>query len=167
MRLIDPKFKKNMLQYILQCIFAMIIIFILLFIIDTISNMTVIASLGASTFIALTMPHTNSSRSRYLIGGYAIGIICGVLMSYINSGLILINVNVLGRSPHIITCALAVGLAIFLMTATNLEHPPAAALAMGLVVDTNVLITAFAAFISIIIISCIKTLLIKWLKNLL
>lgn len=167
MRLFDPKFKNNIRRYVLQCVLAMLIIFIVLFITDTIFNMTVVASLGASTFIALTMPHTNSSRPRYLIGGYVIGILCGILMNYVTFRLTSTGLTVFEHSPHIITCALAVGLAILLMTACNFEHPPAAALAMGLVLDANVLITSFAAFISIIIISLIKILLKKWLKDLL
>ena len=167
MRLFDPKFKENVLRYVLQCVLAMIIIFVVLLFDDTVSGMTIVASLGASTFIALTMPHTNAARPRYLIGGYAIGALCGILMHYVYQYLLYLNMDILGHSPHIVPCAVAVGLAMFLMVVTNAEHPPAAALSMGLVLQPNVLLTALIALISVSIISVVKTLMGKWLENLL
>jgi len=167
MRILDPTFKDNIPRYTLQCLLAMAIIFIVMLFDDAVLSMTIVASLGASTFIAIAMPHTNSASPRYLVGGYIVGASCGVLMNFIYSYLVSMNIQILGHSPHILSCAIAVGLAMFLMVITNSEHPPAAALSMGLVSQPNALVTAFIAVSSIIIISVIKTLLKKWLKNLL
>ena len=167
MRIFDSKFKGNVLRYILQCLIAMIMVFVVLFLDDTVFSMTIIASLGASTFIALTMPHTNAARPRYLIGGYIVGAACGIFMNQVCNYLVSIDVRLLGHPPYILSCAIAVGLAMFIMVITNSEHPPAAALSMGLVLQSNVLITAAIAIASIIIVSAIKTLMGKWLKNLL
>lgn len=167
MRLFDPKFKKDAPSYLLQCFVGMLFIMLALFLADTVSSMTVVASLGASTFIAMTMPHTRSAHPRYLIGGYCAGIVCGILMSYIHRYIVSADILFLGRSPHIVTCAVAVGLAMLLMTITNSEHPPAAALAMGLVLEPRVFLTSAAALLGIMIISLLKTLLKRWMKNLL
>ena len=167
MRVFDPKFKENVPRYILQCLLAMIIIFVVLLLDDAVFSMTIVASLGASTFIALTMPHTNASRPRYLIGGYVVGAACGVLMNYACNRLLSVNFQVFGHSPYIISCAAAVGLAMFVMVITDTEHPPAAALSMGLVAQTDVVITALTAVAGIVIICSVKAVLKKRLKNLL
>ena len=145
----------------------MLIIFIVMLFDEAILSMTIVASLGASTFIAITMPHTNSARPRYLVGGYVIGASCGALMHYVYQYLVSANIQVMGHSPHILSCAVAVGLAMFFMVITNSEHPPAAALSMGLVMQSNVIVTALIAVASIIIVCAIQTMMKKWLKNLL
>jgi len=168
MRVFDSKFKDNIFRYLLQCLLAAVIIFIVFFLVDTFFNMTIVASLGASTFIAFTMPHANTSRPRYLIGGYTVGATCGTLMNFLSNYLISANVQLPGLSSYAFTCALAVGLAMFLMTILDFEHPPAAALALGLVlVASNVLIAALIAVACIITISLFKTAIKKWLINLL
>ena len=167
MRIFDPKFKGGLFRYVLQCLFAMIIIFVVLILNETIFSMTIVASLGASTFIAFTMPHTNSARPRYLIGGYVIGAVCGVLMNYVYNRLLSADIQIFGHSPHIVSCAIAVGLTMFFMVILNFEHPPAAALSMGLVLQPNVLITALIAVASIILISVFKEIMKKQLKDLL
>ncbi len=167
MRILDPKFVHNARPYVLQCIFATLLIFAMLFLIDSISSMTIVASLGASAFIAFTMPHANVSRPRYLIGGYVIGAFSGIAMHFFYHMLLEMDIQILGHSPHILACALAVGFAIFLMTITNFEHPPAAALAMGLVIEKKLFITAGVAIFTIILVAFIKTLIKKWLHNLL
>jgi len=167
MRIFDSNFKANFHRYLLQCLFATIIIFVVLFLADTIFNMTIVASLGASTFIAFTMPHTNSSRPRYLIGGYIVGALCGILMNYANKYLVSVEAQLFDFSPYVLTCALAVGLAMLLMTSLDFEHPPAAALSMGLVLVSDVFITALIAIASVITISIIKSIIKRWLINLL
>lgn len=167
MQLFDPKFKKNAFPYIIQSFLGMLVLFFILFFISSITNLTVIASLGASAFTALTMPHSDAARPRKFIGGYIIGIICGVILNYANSRLILTGFHILNHSPLVLTCAVAVGLAMLLMTATNLEHPSAAALAMGMVSAEHVFTTAFVALVGITLICLLKTFLRKWIKNLL
>ena len=67
-----PRLWKN---YLYQSLFAAVVVFIILLILS-IENAVVIASIGASAFIAFTMPRQNFSRPRYLIGGYIVGILC-------------------------------------------------------------------------------------------
>jgi len=167
MRILDSNFKANAGRYLLQSLLAAVIIFVVLLLVGKVFDIVVVASLGASTFISFTMPQSNPSRPRFLIGGYVVGSICGILMNYFSRFLISADMQIFGLSPFILACALAVGLAMLLMTVFDFEHPPAAALAMGLVPDTKVFITAAVAIACIVIISLIKTAIKRWLINLL
>lgn len=166
MRLFDSRFKDNKKAYIGQCAFAAVYIFGILLLLNIAYDTVVAASIGASTFIAFTMPQAKSSAPRYLVGGYCVGAVCGSAMNYLS--MYVINSD-LAVSPHLINIiagALSVGLAMFLMTLLNLEHPPAVALALGLTREENVLLAAFAAMISIVLMSLIKRLFIKKFINL-
>jgi len=63
--------------------------------------------------------------------------------------------------------AMSVGLAIFVMVITNTEHPPAASLALGLVLNEFNYRTVIVVLIGIISLSLIKAVLRPVLKNLL
>ena len=95
---------------------------------DALAHTAIVASLGASFFIAFTMPKTQASKPRPLIGGYLIGISTGSLCSMLASTFIV-------EGSYVIFGALAVGVAIFLMVVTNTEHAPAAGIALGLVIN--------------------------------
>jgi len=135
-KLIDEKFKKHKARYMLQCGLTTVCVLILLLLMDVISDRVIVASLGASSFIAFTMPHAHTSSPRFLIAGYVIGIlsawICSSLFYLLVGNQQFIAFHI---SCHIFFGALAVGLSVFLMVVTNSEHPPAAALALGLVMD--------------------------------
>lgn len=167
MQIFDPKFKENKKQYIFQALIVVIIVFILLLSADSISEMTIIASLGASTYTAFSFPNKRSTLPRNMIGGYAIGIIVGIAFHYVNTYLDTTFLSFFGKPSYMLTCALAVGIVMFIMNVTNCEHPPAAGIAMSLIVDENKWMTSLIAFISIIIISTAKTIMKKWLKDLL
>jgi len=136
MRILDRKFHKHVGRYLFQCALATLAVLVILLILDVITHAVIIASLGASSFIAFTMPHTNASRPRYLVGGYVCGMLSGIAMHVL--------AEAVGRPTwgdwavdHAMVegvfGAAAVGLAIFLMVITDTEHPPAAGLALGVV----------------------------------
>ncbi|UCG35308.1 MAG: HPP family protein [Candidatus Omnitrophota bacterium] len=131
---IDKKFKENKKIYLLQSTLATITIFLILLFLDVLTHTAIIATLGATAFVVFAMPHSYISKMRVLKGGYIIGIIVGCLCSYAaNSHIIAINGN--EKIAYIIFGGLAVGIAIFLMVVTNTEHPPAAGMALGLVLN--------------------------------
>ncbi len=168
MKLFDEKFRDNKLKYLIQCGLATLSVFILLLLLDVMSNGVIAASLGASSFIAFTMPHAQASRPRYLVAGYIIGVISACLCSllaYLLTG----NqyFTVFNISSYVIFGALAVGLAIFLMVITNSEHPPAAALALGLVMDSCSHMAVIVAVVGIVSLSLIKAVLKPYMINLL
>lgn len=137
MRILDPKFHKHVGRYLAQCALATLAVAVILLILSEIQQAVIAASLGASSFIAFTMPHTNASRPRFLVGGYVCGMASGVAMRFLG--------DFLGHAlaaptweqwpihGAVLFGAAAVGLAIFLMVITDTEHPPAGGLALGVV----------------------------------
>lgn len=164
-RLFDKKFLKNRTRYISQCILATMVILSVLLILDTVTQTVLIASFGASAFICFTMPNVRSSGPRYLIGGYIIGTAVGGFISLIPELISLQYVPV--ETSRIVFGSIATGLAIFLMVITDTEHPPAAALALGYVINTWEPVTIAVILLGITTISLIKEYIKPYLINLL
>ena len=59
---------------------------------------------------------------------------------------------------YVVFCALSVGLSIFVMVVTDTEHPPAASLSLGLVLNFNHM-AIIVALIGIISLSIIRAVL--------
>ncbi|MFW6132359.1 MAG: HPP family protein [Planctomycetota bacterium] len=132
MNLFDSHFRRNKLHYLLQCLLASAAMFTVLAAMRSTSNTAVMASLGASAFIAFTMPQRHVSRARFLIGGYVVGTAAGTAAWWLTRFVPLPEQFVfIADFPHVVFGAAAVGLAIFVMVVTNTEHPPAAGLALG------------------------------------
>ena len=125
----------------------------------------IVASLGASGFIIFITPHTNGSRDQNILGGYVCGAVSGVLFGLLHS-----RINGLGFAGAeyvlIAVCAAAAAMTTFLMITTNLVHPPAAALALGLSADPDCVKTAAAALIGVTLLCAARRLLKKYLKDL-
>ncbi len=134
MRLFDEKFKEHKTEYFLQCSLAMVSMAIAMVILDAVSNAAILGALGASSFVIFTMPHKRVSDARFLIGGYIVGIVVGTLCYWLSQLLVISQIEVISKSTGTVFFAsLAIGLAILLMVITDTEHPPAAGVAMGLV----------------------------------
>lgn len=126
----DKEFGHHPVRYVIQSAIAGIVTMVFLSFLDILTYTGLVAALGATTFLIFTMPHKVSARPRYVIGGYIMGAVAGVLTSYaFSSGGLLPLASVFGLG------AVAVGLATLLMVTTNTEHPPAAGMALGLVLQ--------------------------------
>ncbi|MBE0466498.1 MAG: HPP family protein [Candidatus Desulforudis sp.] len=134
-RILDPKFKNNAGRYLLQCALAAATILVVLVFLDVIAHTAIIATLGASAFIVFTMPKSYPSQPRPLLGGYFVGILVGCVCCFVSRTSPLMPLIITQRASYIVFGALAVGIAILLMTITNTEHPPAAGMALGLVLN--------------------------------
>lgn len=167
MRVFDKKFRDNKVRYISQCILATLAVFIVLMILDAVSNAAIIAALGASSFIVFTMPEAEASRPRFLIGGYLVGIAAGGFCHYLSLVPLLAHIPIIQKFPFVVFGAIAVGLAMFVMVITNTEHPPAASLALGLVLNECNYITVVVSLVGIISLVVIKAVLRPLLKDLL
>ena len=167
MKVFDEKFRGNTVGYIVQCILATLAVFIILLMLDVVSDAAIIAALGASSFIVFTMPQADRSRPRFLIGGYLVGISAGCICHYLSLLPLLRQIPIVQESPYVVFGAISVGLAIFVMVITNTEHPPAAGLALGLVLNECNYITVIVSLVGIISLSVIKAILRPVLKNLL
>ncbi|MGB5337231.1 MAG: HPP family protein [Woeseiaceae bacterium] len=161
----DSHFRlNNFKRYGLQCGLAGIGVLVLLLILDAVTQTVLIASLGASAFIAFAVPRSLHSDPRHLVGGYIVGMIAGVAMSYLYS---LFSLE--GAWDHaimVIFGALAISLAMFTMVVTRTEHPPAAALALGLVLNEWSFATLMVILIGVIGLSLIKRIVLPMLLDL-
>lgn len=167
LNILDEKFKTHKARYVLQCTLATCAVFVVLLVLDVLYDTVIIAALGASSFIAFTMPRAQISRPRFLIGGYLFGIIAGVLCHYLSTWLPLAQWHVVQEFSNELFGALSVGLAIFLMVVTDTEHPPAAGLALGFVLNDWNYFTVIVVVVGIVSLSAIKALLKPVLMDLL
>ncbi len=158
-RLIDVKFRAHKAKYALQCLLAAGAMAVILLVLDFFSNAAIIAALGASSFIAFATPKANVSRPRYLLGGYLMGIVAGSLCWWLWQAPWVGRVAMIPEHPNIVPGAVAIGLAIFLMAVTNTEHPPAASVALGLVLGEWQVRTVLVIAAGIVALTLVKTLL--------
>lgn len=167
-KLFDAKFRRIPGHYVVQCLMATAAIMVVLVLMDAAEHTALIASLGASAFIAFTMPQAHVSRPRYLVGGYVVGLAVGVVFGLTFRWL---GLPAEGNSrfiAQVVLGGLAVGVAIFLMVVLNFEHPPAAGVALGLVINQAWSLATLGVILSAIISLClVKWLLRRYLKNLL
>jgi len=99
-----------------------------------------------------------------MIGGYVVGIISGSAMAMLSS---LVQVSAIpGHAVTIIFGALAISMAMFVMVVTRTEHPPAAALALGLVLNEWDLLTLAVVLAGVIVLSIVKRLVLPVLLDL-
>jgi CBS-domain-containing membrane protein len=146
----DIKVRKELHRYLFQCALAGSVAFVFLSFVDVIEHTGLVAALGATTFMTFTMPHRMSTRARYVVGGYIAGIVAGVLCKLVLLGFMAGH----GDTGLAAMGAVAVGAAGLLMVSTNTEHPPAAGIALGLVLQpwtypTVRFVLASAVFLSI------------------
>ena len=119
----------------LQCGLATGTVLIILLFPNILFHTAILGALGASAFIVFTMPETRSARPRFLIGGYVVGIAVGCFCHMLSRSPWLLPLFLYPERARIVLGALSVGLAIFFMVITDTEHPPAAGVALGLVLN--------------------------------
>ena len=158
--------RENIRRYALQCSLAAAVVLILLMVLDAVTQTVLIAALGASVFIAFAVPRSLHSSPRCLIGGYLAGILAGSLMATLNIAFEFSDV-VTAHASMVVFGALATGLAMFLIVVTKTEHPPAAALALGLVLNEWTLLTLVVVIVGVIALSICKQLVLPILMDLL
>jgi CBS-domain-containing membrane protein len=130
---IKGKFKKLWKYYLLQTLLATSVILVLTLILGK-DRIVVISAMGATTFIVFAMPKAVSARTRNVVGSHLVGLISGALFYFVSL-------------PYFFEYSLAVGIAIFLMVALDVEHPPAAGTALAVVIHE----VSFDVFITIMV----------------
>jgi CBS-domain-containing membrane protein len=165
-QVLDPRFFGNWRQYVLQCLFVTATMVVILALLDSVHETVLVAALGASSVVAFSAPSLRASRPRCLMGGYLVGVIVGCGMSLLvtaTGGLVSLDEH----SSRILLGAIAVGLAMFIMVVTNTEHPPAAAIAFGLILHEWDIVTVAVVMAGITSISIIKEFVRRHLIDLL
>ena len=157
--------RESFKRYALQCGLAGFVVLVLLLILDAVTQTVLIAALCASAFIAFAVPRSLHSDPRHMIGGYVIGMLAGCLMAALESAM---NVQGAGAAHAVMVIfgAMAISLAMFTMVVTRTEHPPAAALALGLVLNEWDLLTLAVVMAGIVALSLAKRLVLPMLLDL-
>jgi len=149
---IVEKFKKLWKYYLCQSFLAAFALFIIVLILDK-DKMVVISAMGATAFIVFAMPTAASAQTRNVIGGHLVGLASGTIFYF-------------ATFPYFLEYPLAVGIAIFVMVALDVEHPPAAGTALAVVINEvspNVFVTIMA---SAVVLSQCRYYLRHYLKDL-
>jgi len=166
MKIIDPKLIHSLKSYLFQSILATISIFLVLVFLDILEHTALIATLGASAFIIFIMPNSYISMPKQVLGGYAIGIICGCLCFFLTKGFSHSFIAMPEKFFTVSFGSLAVGTAIFIMAAINYEHPPAVGISLGLVLNQWNHQTIIFIIFAVIIMLVVKRLLQPFLIDL-
>jgi len=139
------RFRSAWKAYLLQSFLAGLTAFVILLVLS-LENAVVIAALGASAFIVFGRPFDLTARPRNVIGGHMLGFLIGSACS------------LLPQEPMLATLlsyALSVGLAVFLMVVLYMQHPPAAATALGVAMrgcswETFLAVLTFTLVLSVV-----------------
>ena len=162
MRIFDDRFRRSPRQYIIQSLLAFVVIAGIIIGLGALTHGIVVAALGASAFIVFAMPQHDTARPRNLVGGHgvcvAIGLLCSIPLRFgwLPSA---------GLSIGLLAAA-AVGLAVFLMAATNTEHPPAAGNALAFAISAIEMEHIFFTLGAVLFLALARRLLGKWLQDL-
>ena len=140
----------------MQSLLATLSVFIVLYFLS-LQHAVIIASIGATAFIVFAMPDSITAQTRNVIGGQLVGLFCGFLFSLVPQPALIYS---------IITYSFAVGVTIFAMVVTDMEHPPAAGTALG-VAMTGISFDVFIAVVmSIIMLSLIHKFFKPYIRDL-
>lgn len=150
---IKNKFKKLWIYYILQSLLAGVALFILVWVLGK-DKMVVISAIGATAFIVFAMPKSISAKRRNVIGGHLVGLACGTIFYFT-------------ALPYFLEYPLAVAIAMFVMVALDVEHPPAVGTALAVVINEVSLVDAFVTImLSAVILSQCRYYLRNYLRDL-
>jgi CBS-domain-containing membrane protein len=155
--IVDPKLRRDPLRYVLQCLLVVLALSVVLAVGDALARAVVIAAIGSTAFVLFIMPHSDTASARHVLGGHLIALAVGGAASALDP--------VAGFSFSV-QGALAVGVSIFLMAATNTEHAPAAGTALGVVAHGSSWSLALFLASSVLALVVIHRLLRPWLRDL-
>lgn len=165
MEMIDRHAIPNLRKYLKQSFMGTVVIVMIIFALDAAVHTVIIATLGATTFIVFAMPHSYASEPRRIFGGYAVGIIVGIIVHYLHIFFLFLDPDGF-EGINVLLGGLAIGLSTLLMAFTNTEHPPAAGFSMGLIFNPWTFETLGVVVGAITFLSLSKYVLKNWLINL-
>ena len=150
--IIWDKFKKLWKYYIFQSLLAGIALFAIVLALGE-KNAVMTASMGATAFICFALPKSVSAKTTNVIGGHLVGLVCGAVFT-------------LTAWPCYAEFSLAAGLAIFLMVALDVEHPPAVGTALAVIINEVTLGGAVTIILSAVVLTQCRYLMRNILKDL-
>lgn len=142
-----------------QPLIAVFFVMFILFFMDHFANSDVLWAVGAgslssSCYIVFGKPSSSAADPKRIVGGYLIGILTGIVLRLLTMHFHDFQCGFLG-TPHFhvigVVAAFSVGLCLFFMSLLKLEHPPAAGMALVLLVDMRdygeILLIILSAFL--------------------
>ena len=162
---------RKILPYIWQPTIAFVFMFTVLYMVSLISASVVLGAIGASSlgstaYILFANPHAATARAIQVWGGYILGIISGLICFHLAHLYIEYYPNSPRLNMYAACGAIAVALSMLLMSVCHLRHPPAAGMALGLVLEPWDYPTLFVIFVAIAAVSILKKILHPYLKPL-
>lgn len=136
MKILNPKVIRDIKPYLFQSSLATLTMLIVLLFLNGLFHAAIAASLGSTAFTIFAMPKSRAAGTRPLLGGYLIATAVGLLCYSVSLLPKMIFSQAADRPLFILFGSLAVGLSIFLMILADCEHPPAAGMALGLVLSS-------------------------------
>jgi len=149
---IKKKFKKLWKYYIFQSLLAAIALLIIVLVLGK-EKMLTVSAIGATAFIIFAMPKSVSAQTKHVIGGHLVGLAAGTIFYFT-------------ELPYYVEYPLVVGLAIFIMVALDVEHPPAVGTALAVVINEVTLNAFIGIMVSSIVLSQCRYYLRGYLKDL-
>lgn len=157
---------KYTLHLITQACAAIVFIWLVLFSLGHIAASQIIWAAGASTlasssYIVFCIPKAMVAKPQKIIGAYIIGMLCGEGMRQLaNLACKTLSTCQMGGSEylHVFNAAagFSVGISLLFMVLFKLEHPPAAGLAVVMVLDIRNLEALIVILSAAIILSLIR-----------
>ena len=161
---IDPHVTHRPGVYVRQSMLAAGALALVLLAQDILTQGALVAAIASSVAIVFFVPHSIASSPKRIVGGH----VAGVVAAYVILGASMLFPGSVADERWFIDLggALALGLVIFIMTATNTEHAPAAGTALGLAVrgpSANAVIFIITAAV---IVALVRVVLARHLHNL-
>lgn len=133
--LFDKNLKPRIKNYAFQCSLATLALVIILLVQSALYSEAIVVSIASTAFTIFVFPDSVASTPRRVIGGQIVSILAGSLFFLLLQLPPLETMAAGAQLVPSVAAGLAVGLGILLMVATNTEHPPAAGVALGIVID--------------------------------
>ena len=148
-----------------QSFLATIALFIVLFVGENISHGAIIAGIAGTTALIFFAPTSYAAHPRRVIGGHTLAIILATISSLIFEIFFAPTSSVSIFWVYFYS-SISLGFLVFFMAILNCEHAPSAGCLLGLTIGgVNLDYVAFI-FLSAVILSVIRLILLRWIRNL-
>lgn len=163
---IDPNFRRQPSQYIIQAWLAVVGMFAVLVLVDSFSDAALAAGLGSCVLIIFVHPTTKAATPRSLVGGHLQALLVGSVYSLVLfAPPVKAFLEVIPPLRDLII-ATSVGILDVIMAIRDTEHPPAAGTVLGM--STRVWDPSIFAIIvgAVVLLAVIKRILRRYLRDL-
>lgn len=166
---VAKKFAKHPLNFIWQPLLAGFFVVLMLGGLGGFEHISLIgfigaSSIGSSAFLLFSTPSSDSAQLRKIYGAYIICILSAAVFYFILYLLKAQDFQLVAVDE--ICAALAMSVTMFFMSLFNFEHPPAAGLALGLVIAPWNFYHVAILVLAVLLMTIFKKLLRPWLIDL-